>query len=418
MRLTTVLNRCAKCKRFVFSECSFDKHGRILVDVRPRKNSRALCSGCGKSASTYDTAGDPRLFEFIPFWGFAVFLAYRMRRVSCPDCGITVETVPWSDGKQRKTLVFLAYLASWAEDLPWLRVAKRFHTSWQSVHRAVQWVVEYGLEHRRLDNVTAIGVDEIQYLKGHKYLTVVYQLDAGLRRLLWVGKDRTIKSFEGFFTDMAALEPEFSARLRFVCSDMWRAYLRVIREQAPHALHVLDRFHIRQKFSKALDKVRRQEASRLRKQGKEPVLAKSRWCFLKKRANLTTKQRGKLRDLLRMNLRTVKAYLLAEQFEHFWTYKSPTWAKKFLQAWTRQTMHSRIEPMKDVAKMLRRHEELIINWFRARKQINNGISEGLNLNIKLAMRKARGFRSFEVARVAFYHQLGKLPKPQFDHQFW
>jgi len=418
MRLTTVLNRCAKCKRFVFSKSRFDKHGRILVDVRARRNSQARCSGCGKSASTYDTASEPRLFEFIPFWGFAVHLVYRMRRVSCPDCGVTVEKVPWTDGKQRKTLVYLAYLAGWAEDLPWKRVAERLRTSWQSVYRAVQWVVEYGLEHRSLDNVTAIGVDEIQYLKGHKYLTVVYQLDAGCRRLLWVGKKRTIKTLEKFFEDMIAVAPKFSNNVRFVCSDMWQAYLRVIREKVPHALHVLDRFHIRQKFSKALDKVRRQEASRLRKQGKEPVLAKSRWCFLKKRANLTTKQRGRLRDLLRMNLRTVKAYLLTEQFEHFWTYKSPTWAKKFLKAWTRQAMYSKIEPMKDVAKMLRRHEELIINWFQARKQINNGITEGLNLNIKLAMRKARGFRSFEVARIAFFHQLGKLPKPEFDHQFW
>jgi len=418
MRLITVLNRCSKFKRFVF-ECShFDDKGRIMVTVRPRKNSKAECSGCGHSGPTYDTAVEPRLFEFIPFWGFPVFLVYRMRRVSCPSCGATVEAVPWSDGKQHKTLPYLGFLANWAEELPWQRVAERFHTSWQSVYRAVQWVVEYGLEHRRLDNITAIGVDEIQYHKGHKYLTVVYQLDAGCRRLLWVGKERTIKTLEKFFADMVAVAPEFGHGLRFVCSDMWQAYLRVIREKVPHALHVLDRFHIRQKFSKALDKVRRQEASRLRKQGKEPVLAKSRWCFLKKRANLTTKQRGKLRDLLRMNLRTVKAYLLAEQFEHFWTYKSPTWAKKFLKAWTRQAMYSKIEPMKDVAKMLRRHQELILNWFRARKQINNGITEGLNLNIKLAMRKARGFRSFDIARVAFYHQLGKLPRPEFEHQFW
>ena len=119
-----------------------------------------------------------------------------------------------------------------------------------------------------------------------------------------------------------------------------------------------------------------------------------------------------------MNLRIVKAYLLVEQFEHFWTYKSPTWAGKFLKVWTRQAMYSKIDPMKDVAKMLRRHEQLILNWFRARKQINNGITEGFNLNVKLAMRKARGFRSFDVAEAAFFHQLGNLPKPSFDHQFW
>ena len=119
-----------------------------------------------------------------------------------------------------------------------------------------------------------------------------------------------------------------------------------------------------------------------------------------------------------MNLRTVRAYLLTEQFEHFWSYKSPTWAAKFLENWTRQAMYSRIDPLKDVAKMLRRHEKLILNWFRARKQINNGITEGFNLNIKLAMRKARGFKSFDVAKIALLHQMGELPRRSFQHDFW
>ena len=199
---------------------------------------------------------------------------------------------------------------------------------------------------------------------------------------------------------------------------MWKAYISIIERMIPQALHVLDRFHIRGKFSEAIDKVRRQEAARLKKEGKEPVLSKSRWCFLKKRENLTGKQKTRLKDLLDMNLRTVKAFLLTEQFEHFWTYKSTTWAKKFLKRWTYQAMRSKIAPMKSVAQMLRRHEELILNWFRARKEINNGISEGFNLNIKLAMRKARGFRSYRVAEIAMYHQLGKLPEPEFPHQLW
>jgi len=358
------------------------------------------------------------LFEFIPIWGITVFFQYAMRRVSCATCKITVESVPWATGKHQKTLPYLGFLASWAEDLPWKRVAERFRTSWDTVYRAVDWVVDYGLAHRNLDNVTAIGVDEIQYQKGHKYLTVVYQLDRGCRRLLWVGKERTQNTLREFFTTMTTAVPDFCERLKFICSDMWKAYLNVIREKVPNALHILDRFHIRAKFSDALDKVRRQEVNRLKNEGKDPILAKSRWCFLKKRSNLTSTQRVRLKDLLQMNLRTVKAYLLAEQFEHFWTYKSPTWAGKFLKAWTRQAMYSKIDPMKDVAKMLRRHEELILNWFRARKQINNGITEGFNLNVKLAMRKARGFRSFDVAKTAFFHQLGDLPRPSFDHQFW
>ena len=420
MLVKTVLNHCYRFKRFVYEPCRFEDMGgsvRIIVPIVPRKNSKPQCSGCGCFGSAYDRQ-PVRLFEFIPIWGLSVFFEYSMRRVSCATCKITVESVPWVAGKQQKTLPYLGFLASWAEDLPWKRVAERFCTSWHTVYRAVQWVVDYGLTHRKLDNITAIGVDEIQYQKGHKYLTLVYQLDQGCRRLLWVGKERTMETFREFFTTMVVSMPDFRERLKFVCSDMWKAYLRVIREEVPHAMHILDRFHIRMKFSDALDKVRRQEVHRLNKEGKDAVLAKSRWCFLKKRSNLTSTQRVRLKDLLQMNLRTVKAYLLTEQFEHFWTYKSPTWAGKFLKTWTLQAMYSKIDPMKEVAKMLRRHEALILNWFRARKQINNGITEGFNLNVKLAIRKARGFRSFDVAKVALFHQLGDLPRPSFNHQFW
>jgi transposase len=420
MHVRTILNQVCRYKGFVYLNARLEESAgrrQLVVPIRSRKNSKGICATCGKPAPTYDHLPERR-FEFVPMWGMAVFFVYARRRVSCPKCGVGAEALPWADGKQHLTRPFQAFLASWAEDLPWKRVAERFHTSWQTVLAAVERVVAYGLAHRRLDNVRAIGIDEIQYRKGHRYLTVVYQLDAGWRRLLWVGEERTIEGFRGFFATMTAAVPDFRQRVEFVCSDLWQAYLRVVQEELPEALHVLDRFHIRKAFSDALDKTRRQEAARLRKEGKEPVLAKSRWCFLKKRRNLTGKQRSRLADLLAMNLRTVKAYLLAEQFEHLWTYRSVAWARKFLAEWTRQAMYSKIEPLKHVARMLRRHRELILNYFRARKEINNGISEGLNLNLKLAMRKARGFRSFRVAEIAFYHQLGKLPKPSFDHEFW
>ncbi len=109
---------------------------------------------------------------------------------------------------------------------------------------------------------------------------------------------------------------------------------------------------------------------------------------------------------------------MAQDFEHFWTYNSITWARKFLKQWTKRAMLSKIEPMKTFARSVREHEELILNWFRANKEINNGITEGMNANVKLAMRKARGFRSVEIARVALLHQMGRLPKPEFHRPLW
>mgnify|MGYP000247598275 FL=1 len=153
-------------------------------------------------------------------------------------------------------------------------------------------------------------------------------------------------------------------------------------------------------------------------EGKDPVLTKSRWCFLKRKENHTDTQALKLAELLTMNLRTVKAYLLKEDFQRFWEYTHAAWAEKFLKRWCFRTMRSKIEPMKDIAKMLRRHQELILNWFRAQKQFNNGIVEGLNLKWNLTVRKAFGFRTFNAPQMASFHQLGDLPEPQLTHEFY
>ena len=195
---------------------------------------------------------------------------------------------------------------------------------------------------------------------------------------------------------------------------MWKPYLRVIRERCTNALNILDRFHIVAKMNEALDDVRAAEARRLAQDGYQPVLRKTRWCVLKHKANLTSQQRFRLRDLLRYNLKTV---LLKEDFQQFWEYDSPTWAAKFLDGWCQQVMRSRIEPMKKIASTLRSHRELILNYFRARKQFSSGVVEGLNNKAKLTMRKAYGFRTFRVTEIALYHALAKLPEPNATHRF-
>ena len=159
---------------------------------------------------------------------------------------------------------------------------------------------------------------------------------------------------------------------------MWEPYLKVIREKCSEALHILDRFHIVAKMNKALDEVRAGESRRIASEGGVPVLKKSRWLLLKREENLKTEQRFRLRDLLRYNLKTVRAYLLKEAFQQLWDYNSPAWAGKFLDDWCRQVMRSRIEPMKNIARSLRQHRELILNYFRAQKLFSSGVVEGLN----------------------------------------
>ena len=419
MQMKTVLNRIHPVKGFVYESIrwvedrSHPNGGRIEVKIRSRRGSRGYCSGCGRRGRTYDT-GAHRRFDFVPLWGIAVALIYAMRRIDCRRCGVKVELVPWATGKSPTTIAMEVFLARWAKRLSWKQVSEIFWVSWDRVYRSVESVVSYGLTHRDLSGITAIGVDEVAYAKGHRYLTLVYQIDAGCRRLLHISEGRSAKSFLRFFKMMGK---DKIAAIRFVCSDMWRAYVKVIAKKLPQAVHILDRYHIVANLNKALDRIRAQEAKRLQAQGYEPCLHRTRWCFLKRKKNLTRKQRLRLRDVLQYDLRTVRAYLKVQAFQLMWEYRSPTWAGKFLDAWCRDVMRSRLDPLKKVARTLRRHRQLILNWFRAKKQYNAGIVEGMNTNVKLAIRKAYGFRTLGAIQTALYHQLGDLPEPKLTHRF-
>ncbi len=204
-----------------------------------------------------------------------------------------------------------------------------------------------------------------------------------MTRLLWIGKEGTIESFQGFFTTMGE---EITSKIVFICSDMWEPYLKVIREKCSEALHILDildRFHIVAKMNKALDEVRARESRRMASEGRTPLLKKSRWLLLKREENLKAEQRFRLRDLLRYNLKTVRAYLLKEAFQQLWE-----------------------------------HPALILNYFRAQKMISSGVVEGLNNKAKVTLRKSYGFRTYRVLELSLYHSLGKLPEPECTHDFF
>ena len=417
MHLKTILNRVHPLKSFVYAKARMidsPEGPTIEVTIEPRANSRPFCSGCGRRRRGYDRQPHPRRFQFIPLWGMAVSFLYAMRRVDCPRCGVTVEMVPWAEGKNHLTVAYRWFLARWAKRLAWKEVADAFRTTWENVFRSVKMAVGWGLDHRDLSGIAAIGVDEIQWRKGHKYLTLVYQIDGHCQRLLWVGKDRTAKSFLRFFR---MLGRERSEALKFVCSDMWKPYLKVIAKKAGQAIHILDRYHLMARMNKAIDEVRAEEAKRLKQKGKRPVLKHARWCLLKRPENLTGRQAEKLSELLKCNLKAVRAYLLREDFQRFWEYRSPHWARRFLKEWCTRTMRSKIEPMKKVAGTLRSHEALILNWFRAKGRLSSGVVEGLNTKVKVTLRKSYGFRTSEAIELALYHSLGKLPEPKHTHEF-
>jgi len=305
-------------------------------------------------------------------------------------------------------------LSHWARLISYTAVARIFGATFKQVFEAVEFVVSYGLQHRNLAGITAIGVDEIQVKLGHVYMTLVYQIDVHCRRLLWMGEDRTEAVLDSFFDEFSSC----LSGVQYVCSDMWRPYLNVIQSRLPNAVNILDRFHIVQNLNKAMDQVRREETRDLKVKGYEPHLTGTRWCFLKNPSNLTSKQTERLKETLKYNLKSTRAYLLKEDFQRLWSFNQPARAITFIDQWCTRVMYSKIEPLKKFARSMRRHKPLIINYFKARKQFSSGAVEGMNSFAKLAMRKSFGFKTKKALKITLFHQLGGLPEPQLAHKLW
>ena len=427
MQLKTILNFVTDYKSFVFKNVwKSEPDGEdaathyIVAELEPRKNSPGLCPECGCKCPTYETAHEHRWFEFVPIWKIPVWLVYRMRRVTCQEHGVVTEKVPWGNGKNTQTVEHRQFLANWARRLSWKETAECFNTTPGKVHRAVEWIVDWGLKHRDLSDITKIGVDEIQRSKGHNYMTLVYQLDEDNKRLLGIEEGREEKSLHRFFDTLNKDSPEDEPRtdnIKFVCSDMWKAYLNVIKQRCPNALNILDRFHVKGHLTKAVDETRKLDVAKLKQEHREEVLTKSKYIFMKNPENLTEKQVPKLQELLGYNLRTIRAYLMKEEFERFWQYKSPYWAGRFLHDWCVRTMRSKIEPMKKFVGTIRKHRDLLLNWFKS-QGLSSGIVEGFNNKVKLTVRKGYGYASNNSLQITLYHALGKLPEPAFTHRFW
>ncbi len=416
LKLKTILNLKEPHSHFVYNDIRLAKTSagqRIEVNVVARQGSKGTCSGCNKKCAGYDRLTQ-REFIHVPIWGLAVVLLYCMRRLQCPRCGIVVESVPWGNGKSPLTKGYTWFISEWAKLLSMQEVARQFKLTWHHVFTAVSMAVTWGRERIDLTGITAIGVDEIHWGK-NSFMTLVYQIDNHCKRLLWCGEKRTLNTINTFFDWFGK---ERSALLKFVCSDMWKPYLTAIAKRATDAVNILDRFHISQKLSQAIDKVRASETRALVKNGKDVVLKHSRWTLLKNPENLTDNQKIKLKDLLACNLKTIRAYLLKEDFKNFWEYNSATWAGKFLDAWCTQVMRSRLEPMKKVAKTIRTHKRLILNWFEAKNEISLGAVEGQNNKAKVVIRKSYGFKTANMLEIALYHKLGRLPVPKLAHKYF
>jgi transposase len=380
----------------------------LFVDLETKERRRLPCSECGRRRKVRDRI-EKRHWWHVPMWGFTVVFRYATARVDCPSCGVKVEAIPWSLGKSPLSQPLVIVLATFSKLLAWDVVAALFSVSWNTVSAAVRLAVDYGLAHRDDQSVLYIGIDEISRRRGHIYHTQVY--DLGQKRLLWSGEGREASTLKRFFDEWGA---ERIAALRGICCDMWSPYIDVIKEKAPRVTLVFDKFHLIRHLLEAVDKVRREEAARLRETNPE-LLSGTKYIWLKNPWNLTDKQSRRLGFLEQLNLKINRAYLLKEAFRDLWSQPSRPLAESFLKRWFWWATHSRLKPLRDFAWLLRRHIDGVLAWFDV--PIDNGATEAMNNNAKAVSHRAHGYRTADTFTLSLLHCLGKLPMPVSNHRF-
>jgi transposase len=380
----------------------------IHIYLEHISSHHATCSCCGRRMKVRDRL-QMRRWRHVPLWNIPVFIYYRPVRVKCSQCGIKVESIPWSHGKSCLSKPLSHTMSVWSRQLPMDVVSRIFGVSWNAVYSGVKQVVAYGLANRKESGARILGIDEISRKKGHKYLTQIYDLID--RKLLSNFEDRT---YEGLKTYFESLGDANLRKIKIVCCDMWDPYIKAIKEKLPDAAIVFDKFHIVRHLLDAVNEVRKQEAASLKKTNPE-LLKGTRYIWLKNPWNLTDKQKQRFSHLEKMNLKINRAYLLKENFRELWTYANRAQAKKFLDQWFWWATHSRMEPMRKFAWMVREHEEGILSY--CEHPYTNAVAEAMNNNAKAISHSARGYRSTNTLSILLMHRLGKLDMPKMMHRF-
>jgi transposase len=350
MEVKSIVNSTMKFKSFVVEKVS-RRGDSIIIKMVGRRNSRPICGVCSKSGSVYDTLRS-RKWRHVRLWGIETFLVYSPRRVNCPDCGVRVEKIPWSLGKSSLSLPLIDTLQRMARYLSFNDVSRLFGVSWNTVRAAVKQSVDYGIALRNISNVVYIGVDEIASRKGHTYVTVVYDLTE--KRLLAITPGRDEISLYKCFKEV---DKSLMNKPLVVCCDMWRPYLKVIREDLhPDTTVVFDKFHIISNLLRAVDEVRREEYHEKRKSN-PGLLKRSRYLWLKNPQNLKPAERQRLGALEKLNLKISRAYIMKESLKEFWNCSSKKEGEVFLKKWLWWATHSRIDQMKNFAWLMKKHSD-------------------------------------------------------------
>jgi len=332
---------------------------------------------------------------------FETIIKARVPQLKYSDGSVQELAVPWAERYSRVTTLMEGFVIQLLEACPTTHsVCGLTGLGWSTVNTILVRAVERGMLRRNADDIVYAGIDEKSTERGHSYTSIL--TDISRSRVLEVVPGRSLEAAQ---TLLSRLTVQQRQSVKAVAMDMWPAFMSAAGACLPQADIVHDRFHVAKYLGQAVDAVRRTEHRLLSTAGASP-LAGSKWAWLKTYADGRSAEAVSFRALNQLNLKTSRAWRIKETFSQFWAYRYPGAAKRFSDAWAGNAMRSRLEPVKKVVKMLRRHEAGLLNY--SRHPISNACAEGFNSAIQLIKANARGFRNFTNYRARILFHCGRL----------
>jgi transposase len=373
---------------------------KVEIELAWQWGAAAQCPECGGDCSIHDCAPE-RTWRHLDTMQFTTLLRARTPRAACPAHGVKTMQVPWAAPQGRFTLLFERFavevlLASGSVS----QACELLGIGWDTAQEIMRRAVERGLERRQLEGLKHLGMDEKSFKRGQSYITLLTDLEQS--RVVDVVEERTAEAAGQLWQ---TLSPEQKQGVEAVAVDMWEPFIRTIEKEVPAADIVHDKFHVSKYLGEAVDKVRRAEHKELMAQGDE-TLKGTRQLWLYNPQNFSSDQAEEFGALKDLHLKVARAWAAKELFSKFWEYQAEGWARRFFKAWSGWVSRSRLKPVVEVARMLKRHLANLLTYLK--HHITNAVTEGLNSKIQSLKAAARGFRNFRNYRIRILFFCGKL----------
>ena len=367
----------------------------LHIELSFPRGSKFSCPECGTEAAAYDTK--PRTWRHLNFFQYKTYIHADLPRVKCGEHGVKTISVPWAREGSGFTLLFEGWVMELAKHLPVATIANMVDEHDTRLWRFIKYYVDEARSREDYSDVTAVGIDETSK-KGHKYVTVV--VDLNQRKVIFVTNGKDATTVDHFVEDFEE-HKGIPLNVRIITCDMSLGFKKGVKEHFANSSTIIDKFHVIKHANEAVDKVRKIEAKN------NLLLKNTKYLWLKNDSNLTEKQQDKKQSLQKQHLKTARAYAMRVELQDIYEQASNrTNADIRLSSLCSWMMHSRLFPMKEFAKLIRNHWNEILNYFEHR--YTNAILEGMNSIIQNIKRRARGFRNDEYFKTMIYLGCGKL----------